>query len=494
MADDGVRTESAPESESSPPKCFISYAWTSPDHTNWVIQLASDLRDNGVDVRLDKWHLREGHDAYAFMESMVTDPEVKKVAVVCDRQYAERADQRSGGVGTESQIMSPEIYKSVAQDKFVAIVREKSENGRAYLPIFFQTRIFIDMSLDAEYPNAFDQLLRWCFDKPLLVAPEIGTPPSFVQQTNFAAGKALTSFERASRNPLGSSDQTLALGLQFLEEFSRTQPVITPEFPDGHLPEEVVYTAIKEFRPSMMRVLETIDTCMRLDDRCETEETLHRLFERLIPGLEHHAHGDRSPQFAEGLHRFFCHFCFVQTVRLLIDHKRFECADRLLSVPYLRRRDDRYTATAISYRVFSKNVGALNVRNERQKLNRLSHQADVIAEVCEGSPYDIGGFVEAEFLLWLRGELLGDPDLRWWPISGIFACYTYGAFPVFLRAQDAEYRAGLYRLLGISEGGSLGRFFSKLSENTISVPQWQFESFEIPRLMNYEKLNAHFAG
>src|SRR5690242_16262129 len=123
MADE-VPEEDAP-AEGSPPKCFISYAWTSPDHTNWVLQLASDLRNNGVDVRIDRWHLREGHDATAFMESMVTDAAIKKVVIICDRKYAEKADKRSGGVGTESQIMSPAIYKSVAQDKFVAVVREK---------------------------------------------------------------------------------------------------------------------------------------------------------------------------------------------------------------------------------------------------------------------------------------------------------------------------------------------------------------------------------
>jgi len=38
-----------------------------------------ELRESGVDVILDKWDLREGHDAYAFMEKMVTDPQIKKV-------------------------------------------------------------------------------------------------------------------------------------------------------------------------------------------------------------------------------------------------------------------------------------------------------------------------------------------------------------------------------------------------------------------------------
>jgi SEFIR domain len=49
------------------------------------------------DVTIDKWDLKEGHDAIQFMEKMVTDPEIKKVIMVLDRRYAEKADDRKGG-------------------------------------------------------------------------------------------------------------------------------------------------------------------------------------------------------------------------------------------------------------------------------------------------------------------------------------------------------------------------------------------------------------
>jgi len=62
----------------SQPELFVSYSWTTPNHEAWVLQLAEDLRESGVDVVLDKWDLKEGHDAHAFMEKMVTDPEIKK--------------------------------------------------------------------------------------------------------------------------------------------------------------------------------------------------------------------------------------------------------------------------------------------------------------------------------------------------------------------------------------------------------------------------------
>ncbi len=66
------------------PKLFVSYSWSTPDHEQWVVDLATELVESGVEVILDKWDLREGHDAVAFMENMVTDPSITKVVIVSD--------------------------------------------------------------------------------------------------------------------------------------------------------------------------------------------------------------------------------------------------------------------------------------------------------------------------------------------------------------------------------------------------------------------------
>ena len=76
-----------------PVKLFISYSWSSPIHEQWVLNLATELRENSVDVVLDKWDLREGNDAIAFMEKMVTDKTIEKVLIISDKMYAEKADQ-----------------------------------------------------------------------------------------------------------------------------------------------------------------------------------------------------------------------------------------------------------------------------------------------------------------------------------------------------------------------------------------------------------------
>ena len=65
-----------PLDEPSAIKAFISYSWSSPDHTEWVVELAEQLRADGIETILDVWETKEGDDLNAFMERMVTDPTV----------------------------------------------------------------------------------------------------------------------------------------------------------------------------------------------------------------------------------------------------------------------------------------------------------------------------------------------------------------------------------------------------------------------------------
>ena len=166
------------------PRVFISYSWTSPDHLEWVVQLAEKLCGDGIDVILDQWDLKEGHDKYHFMEQMVSDPDVGTVLAISDQLYAEKADGRKGGVGTETQIISKEIYESTKQEKFVPIVRERDDDGKECLPVFLQTRKYIDFSDDDKFGESYDQLVRNIYGRPERVKPSLGkAPPHFFADT-----------------------------------------------------------------------------------------------------------------------------------------------------------------------------------------------------------------------------------------------------------------------------------------------------------------------
>jgi small GTP-binding protein len=44
--------------DTAAPTCFISYAWGKTDQEQWVLRLATDLRNAGLDVALDRWDNR----------------------------------------------------------------------------------------------------------------------------------------------------------------------------------------------------------------------------------------------------------------------------------------------------------------------------------------------------------------------------------------------------------------------------------------------------
>jgi hypothetical protein len=153
---------------------FISYSWSSVAHQGLVREWAERLASDGVNVLLDLYDLKEGHDKYAFMERMVTDSKVTHVLVVCDRKYAEKANARTAGVGTESQIISKEVYEKVEQSKFIPIVCEFDDEGNPFLPTFLKSRIWIDFSTPEAVNENWERLIRLLYGKPLHEKPSFG--------------------------------------------------------------------------------------------------------------------------------------------------------------------------------------------------------------------------------------------------------------------------------------------------------------------------------
>ena len=49
----------------------LFYSWDDDAHKEWVLQLATRLRRDGVEVTLDQWHLHPGDQLPAFMERAI---------------------------------------------------------------------------------------------------------------------------------------------------------------------------------------------------------------------------------------------------------------------------------------------------------------------------------------------------------------------------------------------------------------------------------------
>ena len=164
------------------PHIFISYAWGTDEYQQKVIVFANSLLQCGVDVELDKWSLKEGNDTYAYMEQMVTNPNISNVLLLLDKNYSDKADSRKGGVGTETQIISPEIYEKTNQDKFIPIIFERGPNGEICKPAFLKGLLHFDLSTDEKYASEFQRLVKRLFGIEVYEKPELGTPPDWIIQ------------------------------------------------------------------------------------------------------------------------------------------------------------------------------------------------------------------------------------------------------------------------------------------------------------------------
>lgn len=101
------------------------------------------------------------------MEQMVTNPDIDKVLIICDKGYKTKADGREGGVGTETKIITPEIYRSVNQEKFIPIIVEKDEDDfMKYVPTYARNMLGINMTSEECFGESFEELLRCIYKKP----------------------------------------------------------------------------------------------------------------------------------------------------------------------------------------------------------------------------------------------------------------------------------------------------------------------------------------
>lgn len=461
-----------------------------------MIQLATLLRDNGVDVILDKWDLKEGHDAVVFMEKMVVDPEIKKVIVILDQGYVDKADGRKGGVGTETQIISAEVYKKTDQNKFVAVISERDAEGKPHLPIYYKSRIYIDLSDPDAYASNFDQLLRWVYDKPLHVRPDLGRAPEFLKDdaislpTRSRARRAIELARTGATNAAGALDDYLSVLSDELEKFRIPKPAEEPF-------DDLVVRNIEAFLPYRDEYIEVISTVIRYWQIPDSEGQIHKFLEKIATYLfRPRSHSSWSDTDFDNFY-FIVHELFLYTIALLVRHERFTTVTGLLSAGYYlgdaaESRSDPIEGVGI----FRQYARSFENRNQRLNLRRLSIRADLLEQRSQSSGLPFKYLMQADFLLFLRSSVLavrGEAN-QWWPETLLYAGRHNGPFEIFARAQSAAYFEKIKSTLGVASKDELVEVLSKftLSQHGggLYIPSWQMNDIDPKALSGADKISS----
>jgi len=473
------------------PKLFISYSWTSQTHEEWVLSIATELRESGVDVILDKWDLKEGQDANVFMEKMVTDPEIKKVALICDRIYAEKADGRSCGVGTETQIISAEIYAAQDQTKFVAVLPERDEDGRAFLPTYYKSRIYIDLSNPDLYGRNFEQLLRWVYDKPLHIKPALGNTPAFLTEEGIPSLETTPRLRRALEAVRQNRPYCGGAINEYFETFSDNLERFRITKGEGEFDEKVVKN-IEQFLPYRNEAIELFLALSQYRPIQETWEALHKFFEKLIPYLDRPEEVSSWQEWDFDNFKFIIHELFLYVVAALLKYECFQGVGYLLRQHYyVDENARRGNESMMPYSFFRSYLRSFDHRNKRLKLRRLSLRADLLEQRSKSSGIAFQHIMQADFVLFIRDcidSLRFEHVQSWWPETLVYAHRQYGPFEVFARSQSKQCFEKVRPIFDVESKDDIMPLTTAFRENKLRVPRWKFESFDPVGLMAFEKM------
>lgn len=437
------------------PKVFISYSWSSKDHQNRVKEWADRLISDGIDVVLDIYDLKEGHDKFVFMERMVTDPSVTHVLVICDQKYAEKANERKSGVGTKSQIISKEVYEKVEQSKFIPIFCELGENGEPFLPIFLQSRIGIDFSSPQAVNENWEQLIRLIYGKPQHEKPKLGKPPVYITSdvstpTSHIQAKFNTLKQAILQDkpgfPLYRSD-FLDACIEHADELRiRERPKV-----------ELAGEKVLEDATKLTEVRNHIVDWVLLESEAKPGENFTEILIQFLERLRELK--SRSPEMNMWndiwfeAHSLFVYETFLYMIASLIKTQSFNSLHEVLYTHYIIPPSERYGNNAYdTFAAFFGRSDALQAVLAPPGRKLFSPAAEFIKLHADRNDLPFNSLIEADLLCLMISFL--KPDIWWFPQTLYYA--PYGCqFPLFLRATQHKYFKKLAIITNIEDANRL---------------------------------------
>lgn len=449
------------------PKVFISYSWHPEENKIRVQRLAERLMSDGVDVILDVWSLQDGQDKYAFMEKMVADQEIKIVLVICNKDYAEKANSRKGGVGTESTIMSDEIYSKAEQTKFIPIIFEKGDNQEIYTPHFMKSRIYVDMSSEDCYEQGYDQLLRDIYEKPLVKKPALGSMPAYLENDQ----PILLNTAKEQRFLKTINEQTSSLK-DWMEQYVDKLIASLSQFKvtfNGSKTKELIdfiesrIEAMQAVNSDFVKFLETVAS-----NRECTGEFFVDFFEKLLQYYEDEdinlATSDKVWYLVNDNYRFFNYELFLSFIATMLKHERFDIVRDVVSTDFciLSNRYGRQVKP-LKYSEFQKYNYTLDRFKKGLTNSRLySEAASLLCSKMEGKMFE--RMVEADILLYYLSLIYNSSEDvfgKWYPTLSIYNT----AFCVLPKLVSCRYFEKAKVLFGVENKESFITLIKGLNDN-----------------------------
>lgn len=474
--------------EISIPKVFISYSYSSIEHEKWVVEFADKLMSDGVNVILDKWELKEGQDKYVFMEKMVTDPTITKVLIICDKEYQEKADSRKGGVGTETLIISEDIYTKVEQEKFIPVIKEYKDDIPC-LPVLLKTRIYIDLTTEQKYYDEYEKLLRSIYNQPLEKKPPLGTPPSHIfdsEPLRFRTSHKVSSFQdsvlkdkKISKGLLTDYLDTLLISL---EDFRLETTENNTEF------DERVLESITSFIPYRDEFIDLVDFICKYTEEDFYFEEIFEFLQNAIPFMYPPVKTTSWKPYWCDNYKFILNELFLYLIASMISNKRYLQTNIFLSDYYYFSTNSRPQKS--SFVEFYHRIESLDIiRNRRLKLNRKSVVVDLIKERATLKSVSFMEIMQTDFILFIRSIVSSLEGQYPWNPTTLIYMWDGIPFDLFLKGQSRKFFNGIKILLDVDNKEEL---ITKIQESDLERlfnQSFMRSGINLRELMNIENLD-----
>lgn len=452
------------------PRAFISYSWSSPGHQARIRQWAEQMVNDGVDVVLDVWDLNEGDDKYAFMEKMVTDESVTHVLVFSDSEYSVKADTRKAGVGTESQIISREVYSKVQQSKFIPVVCEFDESGEPCLPVFLKSRIWIDFSSPEAANDNLEKLIRVLYGKPAYNKPSLGKAPTYITTKDIVpASPAVTKFV-ALKQAIIQEKRGLKLYRQdFLGAcYSYADTLRIRERPDEMNMGERVLEDCGKLKLVRDHIVDWVLLESEFNQSEEFGDSLIEMLERLLDLKSRPTEVNSWSDVWFEAHRVFVYETFLYIIAALIKTGALSILHLVLTNHYLLPETEWYGDNRFgTFGAFYGYSDTLQIlAPEGQRL--FAPAAELIKRQADRTDVPFTDVIQAEVLVLLMAFIT---DVKHWYPQTLFYSSRSSAFPFFLRAAQHRNYQKLAQITGIDSVEQL-RKAVKEGHERLQVKSW----------------------
>ena len=411
---------------------------------------------DGVDVILDVFDLKEGHDKFHFMELMVADPSISHVLVLSDQQYKVKADSRASGVGTESQIISSEMYRKVSQSKFVPIVCELSASGDPYLPVFMQSRIYIDFSSAEAVNQNWERLVRLLHNKPAYVKPQLGSPPAYLAESLASPASPLLGKLATLRQALishsriaGQARQDFVVACQnFAEPYRIRQDL---QLDSVQLAEKLLSDS-EELKVLRNSIVDWVLLESSLENNAEFSESLLTFLEQLLETGSRPLIVNRwSDNWYEAT-RTFVYETFLYVVAALLKSRAYALLGDVLSSSYLIPRSRRHGSKEfgrVEQFLHSSDYFQSSLAPAKQRL--YSPIAELIKRQADRVDLPMESLIEADLVVLLKA--ISSRTFRWYPHTFFYA--NTSEFPFLTRAAQRRNFKHLSTVIGMPDSALL---------------------------------------